>query len=253
MSLEGRHALVTGGGRGIGAAIAAALARAGAQVMLLARDAERLERAVVETGAAGFVAADVTDAVALHGAWREAEERCGPVSILVNNAGAAEAAPFHRSDEDLLRRMLAVNLESVFALTRLALPAMREAGDGRIVNVASTAGLKGYPYVTAYCAAKHGVIGLTRALAMETAKTGVTVNAVCPGYTDTDLVRDSADAFSRRSGRSAEEYVAELARSNPQGRLVEPQEVADAVLFLARPESRSITGQAIVVAGGEVM
>jgi NAD(P)-dependent dehydrogenase (short-subunit alcohol dehydrogenase family) len=251
--LDGRHALVTGGGRGIGAAIARALTGAGAAVTVLGRNEGLLCETVKAGAAAGYVTADVTRADALGGAISLAEAARGPVAILVNNAGAVETAPFVRLGRDLWDRMIALNLTSVFEACRIILPGMVERGFGRIVNVASTAGLKGYAYIAAYCAAKHGVVGLTRALALETAKTGVTVNAVCPGYTETDLVSGSIEQISKRSGRAPAEVKAELVKANPQGRLVTPDEVAEAVLFLCGPRSGSLTGQAIAVAGGEVM
>ena len=247
-SLQGRRALVTGGGRGIGRAIAAALVGAGATVTVLGRDADALDRAVAEGAAHHAAAADVTDAAALAGAVRSA----GSVDLLVANAGAAASAPFARSDEALFRRMLAVNLMGVVHAAQAVMPGMAERGFGRIVAVASTAGLKGYPYVTAYCAAKHAVVGFVRALAVETARTGVTVNAVCPGFSDTDMVAESLDRIVAKTGRSRDETLAELVRHNPQGRLVEPSEVADAVLWLCGERARSVTGQAIAVAGGEV-
>ena len=177
----------------------------------------------------------------------------GPVSILVNNAGQAVSAPFVKTDLALWQRMLQSNLTGTFLCTQAVLPGMLAAGYGRIVNVASTAGLIGYQYVSAYCAAKHGVIGLTRSLALELAKKNITVNAVCPGYTDTEIVRAAVANISAKTGRNEDEARAELARSNPQGRLVQPQEVANAVLWLCLPGSEAVTGQAIAVAGGEVM
>ena len=177
----------------------------------------------------------------------------GPVAILVNNAGAAESAPFVRTSLALLRRMLEVNLIGTFLCSRAALPDMLEAGFGRIVNVASIAGLKGAAYVSAYCAAKHGVIGLTRALALETATKGITVNAVCPSYTDTDMTRAAVANIVAKTGRSAADAEMELVRKNPQGRLIRPEEVAATVLWLCAPGAEAITGQAIAVAGGEVM
>lgn len=251
----GRHAVVTGGGRGIGAAVAAALAAAGARVTVMGRDLGALEgraRALGEERAAA-VRCDVTDAAAVARAFAEARERFGPVAILVNNAGAADSAPFARSDDALFARMLEVNLMGAVRCARAALPDMTAAGWGRLVNVASTAGLKGYPYVSAYVAAKHGLVGLTRALALEHAATGVTVNAVCPGYTRTELLEDAVATIVEKTGAAPEEAERRLARSNPQGRLTEPDEVAAAVAWLCAGSSHGVTGQSIVVAGGEVM
>jgi len=256
--LAGQHALVTGGSRGIGAAVADELARLGATVTIVARSAvgveARRDELVERWGHPALgVAADVRDAAAIDRAWAEAVGTFGPPSILINNAGAAASAPFLRTGDDDWQAMLDANLTGPLRCTRLALPAMLDARSGRIVNVASPAGLKGYAYVTAYCAAKHALIGLTRALALETARTGVTVNAVCPGFTDTDLTRASIETIVARTGRDADAARAELTRHNPQGRLVEPDEVARAVGWLCLPGSAAITGQAIVVAGGEVM
>lgn len=251
-SLAGKHVVVTGGGRGIGAAIAARLAAMGAGLTLMGRD-ETVLAATAEPLRAATRTVDVTDAASVEAAFAAAVEDRGAIDILVNNAGAAESAPFHRTDLDLWRAMLDVNLTGVYLCTRQALPGMIEAGDGRVINIASSAGLVGYGYVTAYCAAKHGVIGLTRALAQETAKKGVTVNAVCPGYTETDMVERSVANIVEKTGGSEDEARAQLAIHNPQGRLIQPTEVADAVAWLALPGSASITGQSIVVAGGEIM
>lgn len=254
--LSGKHAVVTGGGRGIGAAIARTLAEQGASVTLMGRTRTQLDAQAAELRALGEIhceAVDVADAASVTTAFDNAARRLGPVAILVNNAGQAASASFVKTELSLWQQMLDVNLTGVFLGTRAALPGMLAAGWGRIVNITSTAGQKGYPYVSAYCAAKHGVIGMTRALALEMARKGITVNAVCPGYTDTDIVRDAVANIQATTGRSAAEAFAELAKHNPQGQLVRPEEVANAVLWLCRPGSEAITGQAISVSGGEVM
>jgi 3-hydroxybutyrate dehydrogenase len=254
-ALSGQHAVVTGGGRGIGAAIASAIAGEGATVSVLGRDAARLAAQVESLGAerAQAVAVDVTDEASVKSAFAAVRGRFGRVDILVNNAGQAQSAPLGKTDLALWRRMLGVNLTGTFLCVREALPEMTARRGGRIVNVASTAGLVGYAYVAAYCAAKHGVVGLTRAAALECAKTGVTVNAVCPGYTETDIVGDAVANIVAKTGKSESEARAALVARNPQGRMVQPAEVASAVLWLCLPGSASVTGQAIAVAGGEVM
>ena len=245
------HALVTGGGRGIGREIASRLTRAGATVTVLGRHRGMLDDAVA-TGAAHFSAvADVADQSALAAAIAEAAAR-QPIDILIANAGIAESAPFMKSDAALFRRMMDVNFMGVVHAVHAVLPQMKDRPYGRIVAVASTAGLKGYAYVSAYSAAKHAVIGLVRSLALELAHTQVTVNAVCPGITDTDLVAGSIDTIMKKTGRSREQAIAELAKHNPQGRLVTPAEVADAVLWLCGEAASAMTGQAIAVAGGEI-
>lgn len=254
-TLKGRHALVTGGSRGIGAAIARLLAEEGARLTLLGRDAGALRRAVGELPGKGhgFAVADVADEAQVRSAFSEARAERGPLAILVNNAGQAESAPFGKTSLELWQRMLAVNLTGSFLCAQAALPDMLGAGWGRIVNIASTAGQRGYAYVSAYTAAKHGVIGLTRSLALELARQGVTVNAVCPGYTETDLLRESIANVVAKTGRSAEAAREGFAAGNPQRRIVQPAEVADAVRWLCGEGASSITGQSISVSGGEVM
>jgi NAD(P)-dependent dehydrogenase (short-subunit alcohol dehydrogenase family) len=252
--LRGKVAVVTGAGRGIGAAIAAALSRQGAGVALIGRDAAKLEKQAAELSADALVApADITDPESVHNAFVKIRDRFPRIDILVNNAGQAESAPFSRTDLALWNRMLAVNLTGTYLCTHEVLPAMLKQDYGRIVNVASTGGLIGYAYVSAYCAAKHGVIGLTRALALETAKTAVTVNAVCPGYAETDIVKNAVANIMAKTGKSEAEARAALTSHNPQGRTVLPEEVANAVLWLCLPGSEAITGQPISIAGGEVM
>jgi NAD(P)-dependent dehydrogenase (short-subunit alcohol dehydrogenase family) len=253
-SLRNEHVVITGASRGIGAAIARALAQTGARLSLIGRTRESLDKVAAQLRSEAFVVvADVTDGAAVQSAFAQAKERFGPVTILVNNAGQARSAPLHVGDESLWNEMLAVNLGSVYRCIRCVLPDMLQADRGRIINIASTAGLTGYPYVTAYCAAKHGVIGLTRALAIELARKNITVNAVCPGYTDTDLSRDAIAAIQKKTGRSEADVRAVFTAHNPQGRMVSSEEVAQTVLWLCTNDVGSITGQSIAIAGGELM
>jgi NAD(P)-dependent dehydrogenase (short-subunit alcohol dehydrogenase family) len=249
--LVGKHALVTGGNRGIGAVIASALLAHGAHVTVLGRDASRGDESASNNRY--DVSADVTNAPAVGRAFERARSHFGPIAILVNNAGQAASAPFLETDAALWRRMNAVNLDGPFYCTQSALPDMLAAAWGRIVNVASTAGLTGFGYITAYCAAKHAVIGLTRSLALEVATKGITVNAVCPGYTDTDMVKETIANIVAKTGRTPERALAELTSRNPQKRLIKPEEVANAVAWLCLPGSEAVTGQAIAISGGEVM
>ncbi len=252
MALAGKHAFVTGGGRGIGRAVAAALARAGAAVTVIGRTEAPLREAVAAGEAAGCGVADVTDVVEVQRQMTAAEAARGPIAILINNAGSVESGPFIKADPSVFRAMWDVHLMGAVYATQAVLPGMIERGFGRIVNVASTAGLKGYAYVSAYCAAKHALVGLTRALAAETAARGVTVNAVCPGYTDTDLVRDSIKSVAAKTGRPQADVLAEYQKDAPIGRLIRPEEVAAAVVYLCSPEAAAVTGTTLTIAGGEM-
>jgi NAD(P)-dependent dehydrogenase (short-subunit alcohol dehydrogenase family) len=254
-ALRGRHALITGAGTGIGAAIARRLAAEGATLMLLGRRLDRLQHTATEIASAlpnaivNTVVCDVTSPDAV----RQVFAAIGPVHILVNNAGQAASATVARTSDELWERMLAVNLTGTFHCARAALPGMVAGGWGRIVNVASTAGLRGYAYAGAYAAAKHGVIGLTRSLALEVATRGITVNAVCPGFVETEMLSTTLANVMNKTGRSLEDARTELQRFNPQQRFVQPDEVADAVAWLCAPGAGAITGQAVSVSGGEVM
>lgn len=245
------HAVVTGGGRGIGRAIASTLTRAGATVTVLGRNRATLDEAVAAGDANFAVVADVADQGAVVAALAEAAGR-QPIDILIANAGIAESAPFVKSDVALFRRMMDIDFMGVVHAVQAVLPGMIDRPHGRIVAIASTAGLRGYAYASAYTAAKHAVIGLVRSIALELASTPVTVNAVCPGFTETDLLAGSIDNIMKKTGRTREQALADLSRYNPQGRLVSPAEVADTVLWLCGEGAGAVTGQAIAVAGGEV-
>ncbi|MEM9221143.1 MAG: SDR family NAD(P)-dependent oxidoreductase [Pseudomonadota bacterium] len=248
----GAHLLITGGGSGIGRSVAQALGPTHA-VSLVGRRREPLEETASSLPEAGAFAADVADENALQMAVSEARSRFGPVTALVAAAGVSGTAPVVKTEPSLLRELFAVNVEGVLNAIRLVVPGMVDAGGGRVVAIASTASLKGYAYAGAYAATKHAVLGLIRSLALETAKTGVTANAVCPGFADTEMTEASIERIMEKTGRSAAEARAALAQHNPMGRLVAPGEVADAVKWLLGPGASAVTGQAIAVAGGEVM
>ena len=247
-SLEGRHALVTGGATGIGLAITKSLRSAGARVTIASRNIERVKAVAAELDGVTGVQLDVTDAADISAVF----EQAGPVDILVNNAGIAHAAAFEKTSLEQWSKIMAVNLTGVFLCTQAVLASMRERNEGRIINIASTAGLKGAPYISAYAASKHGLIGMTQSLALEFATTGITANCVCPGFTDTQMVDDAVTNITSKTGRSGDEALAKLVQYNPQKRLITPEEVADTVLWLCQDLSRSITGQSIVIGGGEI-
>ncbi len=257
--LQQRHAVVTGASRGIGAAIARALARAGAHLTLIGRSHDGLEKIATELSAQTRVhteAVDVSDNAAVHAAMQAAEQALGPIHILVNNAGQASSQPFEKTDWAMWQSMININLGGTYSCTHAALPSMLQAAAkgtaGRIIHVASTAGLQGYAYVSAYTAAKHGVVGLTRALALELARKNITVNAICPGYTETDIVQSAIDNIIAKTGKTAAQAREALADRNPQKQLVQPEEIAQAVLWLCGPGSGAINGQAIAIDGGEL-
>jgi 3-hydroxybutyrate dehydrogenase len=246
--LADQHAFVTGGGSGIGKAIAKALAESGARVTIAGRHLQRLEQAAKEIGA-DCIVMDVSDAESVEQGFQRSES----VGILVNCAGNARTAPFDGTDHKLWDEMIRLNLSGTFFCMKACLPSMLSRNYGRIVNIASLGGLTGYAYASAYCAAKHGVIGLTRSVALETARSGITVNAVCPGYTYTEMVARAIQDIVAKTGRAEDDIRASMFSRNPQGRLVTPEDVANAVVWLCVPGSESMTGQSVAVGGGELM
>jgi 3-hydroxybutyrate dehydrogenase len=252
--LNGKSALITGGGRGIGRAIALEFARNGARVAVAARTAEQVEQVASEIGADAIaLVCDVSDPESVARMFSDMRERFGNADILVNNAGIAESATLVNTTDELWHRHLAINLSGTFYCTRAAVPSMLKKGWGRVINVASIAGKSGAPYIAAYSASKHGVLGLTRSAALELATTGVTVNAICPGYVDTDMVTRGVERITAKTGRTAEEALDSLKKMSPQNRLVTPEEVAAIALLLASDAGRGINGQGINVDGGSML
>jgi NAD(P)-dependent dehydrogenase (short-subunit alcohol dehydrogenase family) len=248
----GKHAFVTGGGSGIGLAIAKALAKQQWHVTIASRNKARLQAALGAIPGARMRVVDVTKPDSVEGALHAAVDINGPVQLLVNNAGAVTSAPFEKTGLAVWRQSLDLNLMGAVHCTHAVLADMKAARWGRIVNIASTAGLVGYRYVSAYVAAKHALVGFTKALALEVATSGVTVNAICPGFTDTDIITNAVKTISKASNRSSVDALATFTATNPQGRLVRPDEVAAAVLWLASEEAAAVNGVALPIAGGEV-
>ena len=243
---------MTGAGSGIGASIAITLSENDCSVTLMGRREEALFKTadVIDSADTECLVVDVTDEQSVVAGFSAAKERFGKVDVLINNAGVAPTAPFHKLDSETWKDVLDTNLNGVFFCTSQVIDDMRSSS-GTIINIASTASLTGYAYVSAYCAAKHGVLGLTRSLALETAKLDITVNAICPGYTETDMIREGIARIVEKTDRTETEALAEFTKNNPQGRLIQPEEIAETVLWLCSSKARSITGQAISISGGE--
>ena len=252
MSVDERHIVVTGGGTGVGRAMAEAFAHAGAKVTVMGRREGPLREVAAQHKFIGWVACDVTDPDAVRTAFRQARGLNGPVSVVVANAGAAESTPFHRMTPDQLQAMLAVNLGGVVNAWQAALPDMKADGWGRLIAVASTAGLKGYAYVSGYAAAKHAVVGLTRSLALELGDSGVTANAICPGFIETPLLDRSIANIMDKTGMDEAAARASLVAGNPQKQFIQPEEVAGAALWLCSDAARSVNGHALSLSGGEI-
>ncbi len=252
MSVAGRHIVVTGGGTGVGAEIAESMALAGAKVTIMGRSAPPLRAVAKQHKFIGYVPCDVTDAGAVKDAFHQARGLNGQITVVVANAGAADSVPFAKMTSEQLQAMLSVNLAGVANVWQAALNDMKTEGWGRMLAIASTAGLKGYPYVSAYCAAKHGVVGLTRALALELAETGVTVNAICPGFIDTPMLDRSVANIIDKTGMSEDKARAALYAGNPQKRFIQTDEVAGTALWLCSDAARSVNGQALSLSGGEI-
>jgi 3-hydroxybutyrate dehydrogenase len=252
MELRGKVALVTGGGRGIGAAVARRLAAAGLQVAICGRTEGEIEEVAASVGGVA-VCADLGDRSSTDAMLAKVASKSGRIDVLVNNAGVAASAPLGRTRDETWDQVMEVNATAAFRITRALVPAMVEAGWGRIINIASNAGVSGYGYTVAYCAAKHAMVGMTRALAVDLARTGVTVNAICPGWVETRMAEDAVQRISDKTGRTPEEARSALAEMSPQGRIIAPEEVAHLVATLCADEARGVNGQAIVIDGGQVL
>lgn len=252
--LAHQHALVTGGGRGIGVEITQQLINQGAKVTILGRDQKNLEKiAKLHPTSCFAVSADITNEQSVKDAFTLSKKHFGSIQILVNNAGQAESAPFLKTDVSMMQRMLNVNLIGTMLCIQAALPDMIEHKSGRIINIASMAGITGYAYVSAYCATKHAVVGMTRALALELSQKGITVNTICPGFTESDILKNGIANVMQKTGRSEEDIRKEFAANNPQGRIIQPIEIANTVLWLCAKDSGSIHGQTIPINGGEIL